>query len=112
MAKPGSAFCASRNASFASSYSKLCMSSTPFRNAGCAAAAPEVWKSILPSSSWARSGPVEAAIIKAATKRAAGRVMVEIYRYKKKGASPKTRPFPSASIRKPQASSRGLVTLN
>src|SRR5262245_49008587 len=48
MAKSGSSSCALRNSSAASSYSKLCSSSTPCRNDFCACGAPEVGKSIWP----------------------------------------------------------------
>jgi hypothetical protein len=47
MAKPASSDCASRNASAASSYSKLWSKSAPRRNAGWAAGEPEVGKSDL-----------------------------------------------------------------
>src|SRR5207247_1160802 len=50
IAKPGSIFCACRNASIASSYSKLCRYRTPRRNTGCAAAAPDVGKEMCPRS--------------------------------------------------------------
>src|SRR5688572_33287585 len=57
MAKFGSAFCASTNASRASSYSKECINSTPLMKCGCAAGDPDVGKSIVPSSCDVAGGP-------------------------------------------------------
>src|SRR5436305_10022244 len=49
MAKPGSIFCACRNASIASSYSKLWRKRTPRTKRGCACAEPDVGKEMRPS---------------------------------------------------------------
>src|SRR5438128_1988549 len=48
MANPGSIFWAWRNASLASSYSKLCRAATPRRKYGCASADPEVGNVMTP----------------------------------------------------------------
>src|SRR5919197_4554494 len=58
MAKPGSMLCACLNASFASSYSKLCSSATPQRNEDCASADPDVDRKTPPKPQAGAGGDV------------------------------------------------------
>ena len=77
MTKRGSIFRACRNASLASSYSKLWSAATPRRKSGCAATDPDVGNVIAPSPPvWAAAAPSASAPCATADKPALWRARV------------------------------------